>query len=269
VTVSNGQYLVVRWLITDSALAPVLGIDDVSVRLIPGGPSGFTAAYVVADFNDMARGAMTTNIQPASTGQGFSSDHWETGTSVMTVTRGDLYAWTQTEYSVVQSGTSQCVRTTSGYDRRQARSLIPVSGDGHDIWFSFLVRNTEPTDVAGIDFLNDALAYTVAATNHIYLHGQSLLVNGTATDVSARSFINENTLIVGKLTLGSIADPEGLSVWINPVLSSKAGLEAAAPEFHSDDLNWNISQLEVLTICLSFNMKDKILFRQKKLYKLY
>ncbi len=256
VTVSNGHYLVIRWLITDSALAPVLGIDDVSVRLIPGGPSGFTAAYVVADFNDMARGAMTTNIQPAGTGQGFSSDHWETGTSVMTVTRGDLYAWTQTEYSVVQAGTSQCVRTTSGHDRRQARSLIPVSGDGHDIWFSFLVRNVEPTDVAGIDFLNNTASYTVAAINNIYLQGQSLIVNGTATDVSSKSFLNENTLMVGKLTLGSAADPEGLSVWINPVLPSKTGLEAVAPEFDSADLNWNISQLEVLGIC-SYDTREE------------
>jgi hypothetical protein len=174
----------------------------------------------------------------------------------MTVTLGDLYAWTQTEYSVVQAGTSQCVRTTSGHDRRQARSLIPVSGDGHDIWFSFLVRNTEPTDVAGIDFLNDAAFYTVAFTNNIYLHGQSLIVNGTATDVSSKSFINENTLIVGKLTLGSVADPEALSVWINPVLSSKTGLEAVAPEFHSDDLNWNISQLDVLGIC-SYDTREE------------
>jgi hypothetical protein len=255
-TVMNGQYLVMRWLVNDPVNNHALGIDDVSVRLIPIGSSGFTAAYVVADFNDMARGAMTPAIQPGGTGQGFSSDHWETGTSVMTVTLGDLYAWTQTQYSVVQPGSSQCVRTTSGYDRRQARSLIPVSGDGHDIWFSFLVRNTEPTDVAGIDFLNDALSYTIAATNHIYLNGQSLLINGTSTDVSSRSFINENTLVVGKLTLGSVTDPEELSVWINPALSSKTGLEAVAPEFHSDDLNWNISQLNVLGIC-SYDTREE------------
>ena len=211
---------------------------------------------VVADFNDMNLGAMRVGDgQPAGTGVGFAEDYWGANTSWVRVVEGDLTAPASTGYNVVSSGNPQCVQGLyPPDDRRQARHVIPVAGNlSRDIWISFLAKNVEATDVAGIDFMAtyNTNVDPPVTLRKIILAGNTLKVvssgsGGGEVDVSSKVTLGETALVLAKLTTGGLNDPEQLEVWIDPnVTNGEAGLPT--PDFEqSGDLEWDMDGIDWL-----------------------
>jgi hypothetical protein len=205
------------------------------------------ATTIEADFNDMTAGTMYGQ----SGGTGFDTNVWSVNTSIVKVQAGDLTAPAGTGYAITQGGTAQSViGEHASADRRQARKTEVLSGEGQDIWFSFLVLNSESTHVTGIDFRNHTTATTPDFISPMILvNGTGLDIygyNGLVASVSNKVTLGETALIVGKLVLNGTAEAETLSLWVNPTLTSRAALEATAADLSSADLEWDTSALRVL-----------------------
>ena len=220
---------------------------------LPDGCAGCTGNAVRADFNDMNLGPMRANDdQPAGTGVGFASDYWSSGTTWVRVVAGDLTPPISTGYGVVSSGPAQSIQGLyTSDDRRQARELIPISGaNGAEIWISFLAKNIEATDVAGIDFI-DSSSYLVdpsAPLRKIILVGSTLKIvssgaGGGEVDISGQYTLGETALVLAKLTTSGLNDPEHIDVWVNPdVTNGTAGLPT--PDFsQTGDLGWDMDSI--------------------------
>ncbi|AQQ10028.1 Immunoglobulin I-set domain protein [Sedimentisphaera cyanobacteriorum] len=200
-------------------------------------------ADVIATFNDMTTGGMRENDgQPAGTGVGFSTDYWQANTSHCKVREDNLAAPSSTGYSIVQTGTAQCVQVQSIHQRRQYRELIHENLVG-SCWISFLAKNTKSTNVTGIDF-DEYVSYWVNKDREISLRGTNLYVQGSGgtgsggIDVSSKYAIGETALVLCKFMPNAYSSPAHLQVWVNPnTANGPDGL--GTPDFEQlSDLGW-------------------------------
>ncbi|AQQ10025.1 hypothetical protein L21SP3_01847 [Sedimentisphaera cyanobacteriorum] len=210
-------------------------------------------ADVIETFNDYQTGDLRDT---SGKGTGFSSeaDTWEANTSHYKAREDDLSAPAETGYALEQSGTAQSVQGQSTNQRRQSRRLDHEELVGTS-WFSFLVKNTKSTQIAGIDFYDGSYydSYHVDKAREISLRGTSLYVEGSGgtgesgIDVSSKTSLNENALILGKFMPNGLSESANLQVWVNPDVSNDAaGL--GTPDFEQlSDLGWgNMDRLKNL-----------------------
>lgn len=210
------------------------------------GVAAIPGSGIIADFNDLNPGSLFNR----EGGTGFEAP-WAVNTSVVVVETGGLMAPESTGYNIPQGGgyDSYVIGRHGSADRRQARDITDLLGSD-DIWFSFLVKNDELTDVSGIDFRANATSYTVTTgPQQVFLMGQTLFIGsadglGGSVDVSSKTTLGEAALIVGKVnTSGDSSLAESLDIWVNPNLSS-----LGIADFSTADVGWNLARLSVLGI---------------------
>ena len=220
------------------------------------------AAVVTADFNDLALGdprANQKNNQPANTGTGFGSPYWMCDTGIPRIVEGDLVAPASTKYALKQTGPgrsfrAQTYKIENDSDRRQARPLAEsLTGT---VWITFLVRNGDETQCAGIDLNQRPNVYNIPTPTRIVVEGSTLRVFN-AGSVKAREVANavplgKPALILVRLDLGgSKANPRNdhVQVWVNPVLTADPG-GLGAPTANLPDTGFIGSNKAVTTLGL-------------------
>jgi hypothetical protein len=111
-----------------------------------------------------------------------------------------------------------------------------------EVWFSFLARTTQATSTAGLSF-NPATAspYNNPGTAFVEIVGTSLIyrfgdaVNQTLTGQVA---LNTTSLLVGQMILNGSGGEDLIKLWLNPDLSSGAGIFDYTPVFSSTALHY-------------------------------
>ncbi|HEY0946873.1 MAG TPA: hypothetical protein VGD81_16450 [Opitutaceae bacterium] len=192
------------------------------------------AATAAADFNDLALGPLMANqknSQPADSGTGFKSPHWLSGSGVPRIVAGDLTPPASTRYSLKQPGTPRSFQATSynlegPTDRRQGRPLAEkLTGT---VWFSFIVKNADATQAAGIDFNVAPQNFSIPTASRVVIEGSTLRVfnSGSVQSVEVPDTVplGKAALIVGCLDVaGSPTNPgnDALRLWVNPVLGGE------------------------------------------------
>lgn len=202
-----------------------------------------SAGLVVADFNDLNIG----NLGGQAGGTGLSGT-WDTGTSRVLVTSGDL---TSPLYGIVQSGNARSVTGDYNTGRQQNRSLTtPLSGE---VWFSFLARNDGAGDRSGVTF--NTTGYDTNKRGQILLMNDDMRFNLTNGD-QAQNFVQvndvltlgETALIVGQLQVGSGND--SLKLWVDPdLVGNPLALQTLAPTLSTTafDLGGNVNRIGAMS----------------------
>ncbi|OAM90282.1 immunoglobulin domain-containing protein [Termitidicoccus mucosus] len=197
-------------------------------------------APVIADFNDCAVGSLN-GASNNGKGVGFSEERWNSGSGVIQVVAEDLTAPASTRYGIVQPTAAPFAprglwQNYANGSRQQTRLLAsPLSGA---VWGSFLVRNLNQNQIAGLTFNVDgtlADGSETSATRWLYAKGTSLVVRSHSGAV----VVNEADVF----TLGQTAlvlfsydtAAQRLKVWVNPVLTDTAeGMAATSSTFAYD-----------------------------------
>lgn len=198
-----------------------------------GALASLPAAVVTADFNDLALGELRANQknnQPANTGTGFGAPHWMSDTGIPRIVAGDLAPPASTNYAIKQTGPARSFQSLSytidnDTDRRQGRPLAePLTGT---VWISFLVKNADATQAAGLDFNVRPVAFSVPTATRIVVEGSTLRVFNAggvkAAEVADAVPLGQAALVLVRVDLGgSEVNPknEHMRIWVNPVLKA-------------------------------------------------
>ncbi|RYD38319.1 MAG: PEP-CTERM sorting domain-containing protein [Verrucomicrobiaceae bacterium] len=201
------------------------------------------ATVLIADFNDVAAGA----IQTKGGGTGFSGT-WS-GSANPSVIAGDL---TSSLYNRPQSGTAQLLRGgTSGI--RQVFRPVSTSPTG-EVWFSFLTRVQETNtnlsfESAGISLNPSSTAtpfsdrgdfYVVHTGDTIeYSFGANTagVVTGLTGGVVGSLSTEYSGLFVGRLVINGGGAADTVSVWYNPDLTANPDINSYVPFYTNSTVN--------------------------------
>jgi hypothetical protein len=191
------------------------------------------AATAVADFNDIAAGA----INGKAGGIGWTGN-W-TGSAGGTVVAGNL---TSSLYDLPQPGTAQHFRNINATGLRQ-NYRTPASTFVGTIWFSFLMMAEAAGDRAGLSlnaptptpFMDPGTAYT-------FLSGQTLNFQfgpGTAGTLASAVPIGSTALVVGRIDLnGGVGGSDPVSLWLNPDLIANPDINVYTPFYSNGGVDW-------------------------------
>lgn len=226
-----------------------------------GAATALHGAVVSANFNDLALGdprGKQKNQQPADTGRGFGAPYWATDTGVPRIVAGDLAAPAATGYGLAQSGNPRSYQAPAyklddATDRRQCRPLAQkLTGT---VWISFLVKNADANQAAGIDFNGrPQIANSVVGTRIVVEGGTVRVFN--AGNVKAGEAIDavplgQAALILVRLDIG--AAPNGkndkLQLWVNPQLTANPA-DLPKPAFALGNTGFIGSTLAIATLGL-------------------
>jgi hypothetical protein len=191
------------------------------------------AATAVADFNDIATGA----INGKAGGIGWTGN-W-TGSAGGTVIVGNL---TSSLYDLPQSGTAQRYRSINATGLRQ-NYRTPAGAFIGTIWFSFLMMAEATGDRAGLS-LNapTPTPFSDPGTAYTFLSGQTLNFQfgpGTAGTLASAVPIGSTALVVGRIELnGGVGGSDPVSLWLNPDLIANPDINAYTPFYSNGGVDW-------------------------------
>ena len=214
-----------------------------SVLLTAWSMQSANAGLVVADFNDLATGAL--DGQSGGTGFDDSTNWWGTGT--IDVESGDL---TSSLYNITQTGTPRRVKGDFNTTRHIHRDL--GSSLTNEIWFSFLANNPVNDSTAGITFNAPDNGGTVPP-NGIWFQGTNLNVriNDSGNIAAYGVPLGETALVVGQMVVGPGSDT--LKVWVNPDLKADSVIAHHTPFFTSTTVDFfdSLDRVGVITYAVS------------------
>ena len=206
------------------AIAPFMFCCGISVQ-------DARAVLVVADFNDIASGA----VNGKAGGTGFTGS-WS-GSSGGSVSTTNL---TSTLYNVPQSGTGQRLRGQNSTGLRQNFRTLATTPT-NEVWFSFLAQVETGGGQAGLSFNSPTgTPFDNPGTVYAYFQDTSLLLSfgaGTAATVTDANVIGSTTLVVGRFVIngGGLADT--VSLWVNPDLIANSDINTYTPVYSSNSVD--------------------------------
>lgn len=218
------------------------------LTLLLGGAASSASADTTAQvtFNDLTAAALAGQ----QGGVDFSgTNNWTVtvGGGGINVVSGDLAAptYTNTGYTLTQSGTPQHITSTGGATVESRALDVGLTNLAHPVWFSFLAR-VDAGGRAGISIddpqssaYNRVLVRTGTTTTptgvQLYIDpSTSIDVPGTA------SLVGSNILVVGRLTYNTAGGSDTVDVWINPdVTSSKVFASSAGAGQGSSSMDFD------------------------------
>ena len=194
--------------------------------------ASLSATVVSVDFNDLALGELRPgqkNNQPANTGQGFAATHWATDTGIPRIVNGDLTAPAATNYAIAQKPPARSYQALSynidnDTDRRMGRAIAePLTGT---VWITFLVKNAEEKQAAGIDLNVRPALYNVPCPTRIVVEGSTVRVFNAggvkAGEIANIAPLGQTALVLVRLDMGGGSNPanDRMQIWVNPTLTA-------------------------------------------------